>query len=106
PGTERMLVSFGKSGWIEKMRQHPDKVRMVLDKVATEGLIPTIEAVRGKLDESVELGYSNVGRVIGLGEGVRGFQVGDRVASNGKHAAVVNVPANLCARIPDDVTDE
>ena len=34
-GTERMLVEFGKAGWIEKARQQPDKVRLVLDKVKT-----------------------------------------------------------------------
>jgi hypothetical protein len=26
-GTERMLVDFGKAGWIEKARQQPEKVR-------------------------------------------------------------------------------
>ena len=25
-GTERMLVEFGKAGWIEKAKQQPDKV--------------------------------------------------------------------------------
>ena len=46
PGTERMLMDFGKGSLIEKARQQPDKVRMVLDKVRTDGLLPTIEAVR------------------------------------------------------------
>ena len=32
-GTERMLVEFGKAGWIEKARRQPEKVRMVLDKM-------------------------------------------------------------------------
>jgi hypothetical protein len=32
-GTERMLVGFGKAGWIEKARQQPEKVKMVLEKV-------------------------------------------------------------------------
>jgi len=31
-GTERMLVGFGKAGWIDKARQQPDKVKMVLEK--------------------------------------------------------------------------
>lgn len=34
------------------------------------------------------------------------FAVGERVASNGNHAEVVSVPENLCARIPDGVSDE
>ena len=29
-GTERMLVGFGKAGWIEKARQQPENVKMVL----------------------------------------------------------------------------
>ena len=105
-GTERTLVEFGKSGWIDKARQQPDKVRMVLDKVRTDGLAPTIDAVTRKLDEPLAPGYCNVGRVAEVGKGVSGFQVGDRVASNGKHAGYVAVPVNLCARIPDAVSDE
>ena len=105
-GTERMLVDFGKANPIEKARQQPDKVRMVLDKVKTDGLMPTLDAVRNKLEQPLPLGYCNVGRVLEVGRGVEGFAVGDRVASNGKHAEVVGVPVNLCARIPDGVTDE
>lgn len=105
-GTERMLVDFGKAGLIDKARQQPDKVRMVLDKVRTDGLLPTLEAVRNKLDQPLPMGYCNVGEVIEVGAGVVGFAVGDRVASNGKHAEVVAVPVNLCAKVPDLVDDE
>jgi predicted dehydrogenase/threonine dehydrogenase-like Zn-dependent dehydrogenase len=105
-GTERMLVEFGKAGWIDKARQQPDKVRMVLDKIKTDGLQPTIEAVFNKLDQPLPLGYCNVGRVAEVGVGVSGFAVGDRVISNGKHAEVVSVPINLCAKVPDAVPDE
>jgi predicted dehydrogenase/threonine dehydrogenase-like Zn-dependent dehydrogenase len=105
-GTERMLVDFGKAGFIDKARQQPDKVRMVLDKVRTDGLMPTIEAVRNKLDQPLPMGYCNVGEVVEVGAGVTGFAVGDRVASNGKHAEMVAVPVNLCAKVPDTVPDE
>lgn len=105
-GTERMLVEFGKAGWIEKARQQPDKVRIVLDKIKTDGLQPTIEAVFNKLDQPLPLGYCNVGRVAVVGTGVVGFEAGERVISNGKHAEVVSVPINLCARVPDSVSDE
>lgn len=105
-GTERMLVEFGKAGWIEKARQQPDKVRMVLDKIRTDGLMPTLEAVFNKLDQPLPLGYCNVGLVVEVGAGVLGFKPGDRVISNGKHAEVVSVPTNLCAKVPDMVTDE
>jgi predicted dehydrogenase len=105
-GTERMLVDFGKANPIEKARQQPDKVRMVLDKMKTDGLVPTLEAVLNKLEQPLPLGYCNVGAVAELGAGVTGFAVGDRVASNGKHAEMVGVPVNLCARLPDAVSDE
>jgi predicted dehydrogenase/threonine dehydrogenase-like Zn-dependent dehydrogenase len=101
-----MLLDFGKANPIEKARQQPDKVRMVLNKMRTDGLLPTIEAVRRKLDRPLPLGYSCVGRVLAVGPGVKSFAVGERVASNGKHAEVVAVPVNLCARVPDGVTDE
>lgn len=105
-GTERMLVEFGKSNLISKARQQPDKVKQVLDKIKTEGLIPTLEAVFNKLGEPLPLGYCNVGKVIAVGEGVSEFKVGDRVASNGQHAEFVSIPKNLAAHIPDNVSDE
>ena len=105
-GTERMLVDFGRASFIDKARQQPDKVRMVLDKVRTDGLMPTIEAVRNKLDQPLPMGYCNVGVVVEIGAGVNGYAVGDRVASNGKHAEMVAVPVNLCAKVPDTVGDE
>ncbi len=105
-GTERMLVGFGKASYLHKARKQPDKVKMVLEKVATDGLITTIEAVQSKLAKPVPLGYCNVGVVTEVGAGVEGFQPGDRVVSNGPHADVVKVPVNLCARIPDAVDNE
>ena len=105
-GTERMMIEFGKAGWIDKARQQPDKVRMVLDKIKTDGLLPTVDAVFNKLDQPLPLGYCNAGRVLKVGAGVTAFAVGDRVVSNGKHAEAVSVPVNLCARVPDSVSDE
>ena len=105
-GTERMLVDFGKAGLIDKARQQPDKVRMVLDKVRTDGLAPTLAAVRNKLDQPLPMGYCNVGEVVEVGAGVSGFEIGDRLASNGKHAEMVAVPVNLCAKVPEKVADE
>ncbi len=104
-GTERMLVEFGKSNLISKARQQPDKVKQVLDKIKTEGLVPTLEAVFNKLGEPLPLGYCNVGRVIAVGDGVSEFKVGDRVASNGQHAEFVCIPKNLVAKIPDNIED-
>lgn len=103
-GTERMLVEFGKGNLIHKARSQPDKVKMVLEKAKTDGVAATFDAVKSKLDQPLALGYCNVGTIIDAK--AEGFSVGDRVVSNGKHAEIVSVPKNLCARIPDNVSDE
>lgn len=105
-GTEKMLVDFGKAGWISKARSQPEKVKQVLEKIKSDGLKPTLDAVFRKLGEPLPLGYCNAGEVIGVGRGVSGFQVGDRVVSNGNHAEIVSVPENLVAKIPDGVSYE
>ncbi|MFC6337428.1 zinc-binding dehydrogenase [Pseudomonas sp. CCM 7891] len=105
-GTERMLVGFGKASYLDKARQQPEKVRMVLEKVKTDGLMTTVEAVQSKLGQPLPLGYCNVGVVAEVGGGVEGLKAGDRVVSNGPHADVVKVAKNLCVRIPDTVDDE
>jgi predicted dehydrogenase/threonine dehydrogenase-like Zn-dependent dehydrogenase len=116
-GTERMLIDFGKASYLQKVRQQPDKVKMVLEKIKTDGLMPTITAVRSKLDYSLPMGYSNVGVVIGdqhsgvcdgeeYAKKSKIFLEGQRVFCNGPHAEFVSVPEKLCVRIPDGVTDE
>jgi len=105
-GTEKMLVEFGRSNLISKAKQQPEKVRQVLDKIKSEGLLPTMQAVFNKLDQPLPLGYCNVGEIIEIGEGVSGYKVGYRVVSNGQHAEYVCIPKNLVAKIPDNVSDE
>jgi predicted dehydrogenase/threonine dehydrogenase-like Zn-dependent dehydrogenase len=105
-GTERMLVEFGKAGYIAKAKQQPDKVKQVLEKMKAEGVIPTLEAVFNKLNQPLPLGYCNVGVVEAVGQGVTNYKVGDRVASNGHHAEYVCIPENLVAKIPNNVSDD
>lgn len=106
-GTERMLVEFSKGNLLQKARSQPDKVKQVLDKMKTDGLLPTLEAVFSKLDEPLPLGYCNAGVILDCPGGeAHGFAPGDRVASNGPHAEIVSVPHNLCAKVPDGVLDE
>jgi hypothetical protein len=62
-GTERMLVEFGKAGYLTKAISPPDKVKQVLDKIRTDGIATTIKSVQAKLDQPLPLGYSNVGIV-------------------------------------------
>lgn len=105
-GTERMLVDFGRAGLVSKARQQPEKIRQVLDKVKTDGLLTTADSVRSKLNQPLPLGYCNVGEIVELGEGVTEFAVGDRIISNGHHADIVRVPKTLAAKIPETVSNE
>lgn len=103
PGTERMLLDFGKAGWLGKIRQQPERVQEVLRKVRTDGPSATLDAVRAKLDREIPLGNAAAGTVVAVGAGVTRFRVGDRVACNGSHAAFVSVSQNLCVSIPDSI---
>ncbi len=48
-GTEKMLVDFGKGNLLQKAMQQPDKVPQVLEKVRSDGLAATWEAVPSPL---------------------------------------------------------
>lgn len=106
PGTERMLVEFGRANWIEKARSQPDRVNDVLNKMKSEGILSTLEAVNAKLDSPIPLGYCQAGVVREVGQFVDGFVPGDRVVTNGPHAEFVKVPQTLAARIPPEVSFE
>lgn len=105
-GTERSVVEFGQASYLDKARQNPERVKQVLERIRSDGLLPTLELVFAKLDEPMPLGYCNAGEVIQVGAGVTGYKVGDRVASNGRHAEMVCRPINLCAKVPEGVPDD
>ena len=54
-GTEGMLISFAKSNYINKAKQQPNKVKDVINKISTDGIIETLEAVRSKLEKPIIL---------------------------------------------------
>jgi len=103
-GTEKMLLEFGRASLLDKARQQPERVKQVLAKIRTDGLMPTLEAVRSKLDQPIAMGYCQSGTVLAAGAGVEEFRAGDRVATNGPHAEIVCVPKHLCARVPEGVS--
>ncbi|GGM73096.1 oxidoreductase [Dyadobacter beijingensis] len=105
-GTERMLIEFSKANFLQKARRQPDKLRLVLEKIKTEGFRKTARSVLRRLDQLMPLGYCNMGEIVAIGEGVRHFKLGDRVISNGPHAEMVCVPVNLVAKVPPNVPDE
>ena len=99
-----MLLEFGKASYLNKVRQQPEKAAQVINKMKTDGVAATLEAVEEATP--LPLGYCNVGRVIAIGDEVSNFQFGDRVISNGNHAEVVAVPQNLVSKVPDGVSDD
>lgn len=109
-GTERALVDFAEKNLVEKARSRPDLVRQVIDKARREGIRPTIEAAFNRLDQPMVLGYSSAGTIVEVGEGLTGFQPGDRVACAGGgfavHAEYEVVPQNLMVKLPDEVSFE
>lgn len=103
-GTERMLIDFGKSNILSKALSQPDKLKAVIDKIKTDGLATTLDAVNIKFDTPLELGYCNVGKIIDSHD--TNFNKDDRVISNGPHAEFVRVSKNLISKIPDNVSDQ
>lgn len=104
PGTEKMLVQFGKANLLQKAISQPDRVKDVYSKIKTDGITSTFDAVKSKLKEPIPLGYSSAGVIIESRSPL--FSVGDRVVSNGPHSEVVSVNHNLCALIPDGLKYE
>lgn len=60
--------------------------------------------------EAKPFGYANAGIVVALGEGVKGFEIGERVACIGagyaQHSDYSVVPQNLVAPLPENVSFE
>jgi predicted dehydrogenase/threonine dehydrogenase-like Zn-dependent dehydrogenase len=105
-GTEGTKVVTARQNLLQKARSRPEQVKQVLDTVQREGLASAYRKVVNKLDQPVTLGYSASGIVMGVGPGVSGFEIGDRVACGGEdaaHAEYLSVGANLCARVPASV---
>ncbi len=107
PGTDKTAMGFAQMSMLGKARSRPDLARQVIDKLRQEGPASTYRTVMSRLEVPQALGYSSAGIVRAVGDGVRGFQVGDRVACAGagyaNHAELVVVPANLAAHVPDGV---
>lgn len=105
-GTERMLHEFGKGNYFQKARSQPDKVKQVLEKIKNDGFGAAYDAVMAKLDAPLPVGNSNVGVVMKCGSNVRTLKKGNRVVSNGNHAEYISPAQNLCAPVPDAVSDD
>jgi len=106
-GTERSLASFGGKNLIQKALERPDQVKKVMEKISTDGLITTMEAAFGRLKDPMPMGYTAVGKVVAVGQGVTDISVGDIVAEVGQayHAEVNRVGKNLVVKVPNEIQD-
>ena len=101
-GTEASTVKTARNGYIGKAKERPQQFKQVVDVLRSQGPVQTYRAVMKKLDSYSPLGYSCVGKVIGIGQKVQGFKIGDFVACGGltaAHAEIVSVPVNLCVKL-------
>lgn len=109
-GTERMVVELAKKNLLAKAQARPNLARQVINKAKREGLLTTLDAVRGRLGTPLALGYSCAGTVVEVGSEAEEFKIGDRVACGGGgyacHAEVVFVPKNLVVKVPESVSTQ
>jgi len=49
-GTEKMLLDFGKSNYLSKAIDQPDKFNKALKKLKTDGIYSTYDSIKSKLD--------------------------------------------------------
>jgi predicted dehydrogenase len=100
-------VSLSAMPLYRRAMRQPQHVRRVLQMVKDQGLNYTMNRVRGLLDAGSITGYSAAGIVVGVGNEVSGFAVGDRVACAGagiaNHAEFIDVPVNLAVHVPAGV---
>lgn len=107
PGTEAERLRLG-GNLIEAARRRPQELRALMEFARRRGLSEAFRLATERLSEPLPLGYSLSGDVIELGDGVSGFNKGDRVACAGAefapHAEIVSVPELMAARIPEGVS--
>ncbi len=104
-GTEGSKVSAARKGLIGKAKDRPQQARQMVDLLRQAGPVQAYRTAMKKLDSYSPLGYSSAGLVIGLGGGVSGFSIGDKVACAGagaSHSEIVVVPQNLCVALHPD----
>jgi predicted dehydrogenase/threonine dehydrogenase-like Zn-dependent dehydrogenase len=103
-GTESTSVKLSGLPLYRRALKQPEHAKRALEVAREQGLKRTLDRVRGQLAAGLPIGYSASGTVIGVGEDVDGFAVGDLVACAGagvaNHAEVIDVPVNLTVKVP------
>lgn len=106
-GTEMSGVRSSAVPLWKRALQNPGKMIWVLNNLRTGGLARTRQMVTDRVSTGRPTGYSAAGRIVGIGEGVEGFALGERVACAGGqcayHAEIICVPVNLAVPVPENV---
>lgn len=106
-GTEMSSVKSSDQSIVNKVLKNPEYLKKGLNFLKEEGLKQLINKVQGENSIGSPTGYSISGTIIAIGEGVTGFNIGEKVAAAGaglaNHAEYVDIPTNLVMRVPKDL---
>lgn len=102
-GTELSGKKRSKDSLIKKVLSNPENFRKGLNILKERGLKKTLEIAESQKELRSSIGYSLSGVVVEIGNKVKGFKIGDRVACAGagkaNHAEFVAIPKNLAVKI-------
>jgi NADPH:quinone reductase-like Zn-dependent oxidoreductase len=87
---------------VQKAKQRPDQVKLVLGTLREQGVVPTLRKVQERLRAPTTLGYSGAGTVVAVGSEVDEFKVDDRVACIGEGVATHRSEPAADTRPPTD----
>lgn len=107
-GTEMAGIKMSGLPLYRRALKQPHHVKRVVQLMRDQGIARIYKQVKGKLDAGLPTGYSAAGTIVAVGSEVGGLAVGDRVACAGagiaNHAEIIDVPVNLCAPIPGQLS--
>lgn len=107
-GTELASVASSGKSILDRIKEKPDLIKRGFKMLKEKGIGGTKTAMDNSFDTWIPLGYSASGVVTEVGEGVKGFYPGDKVACAGgnyaTHSEEMIVPKNLVAKLPDSVS--
>lgn len=107
-GTEVSGLTHAGKSLIRRAIEQPEKVVQTLNMARSAGIAETYRKVMGQVAAGAPTGYSVSGVVLAVGDGITDICVGDAVAAGGaglaNHAEYVDVPRNLVATIPRDLS--
>jgi len=104
-GTEMSGVLSSGVPLVKRILKQPEKISKAINLVRSEGINKAYKQISGEMEAGKPTGYSVSGVVLAVGEGVKDFMPGDRVAAGGggfaHHAEYVEVPKNLVVKVPE-----